>query len=108
MRYLPLLLLCTVPAWAAPYATVNVSDSTPTNVTASLSGMQFKTILVENGGSNAIYCSADSAVTTDTGHEVLSGDKATFPYDGPVYCIAATDAQTGTGRDHTIIWGSPQ
>jgi hypothetical protein len=109
MKYLLLLLLAS-PARAADYATVAVSSSTPTKVTATLTGVpSYKTVLIENGGSNPIYCSRDPNVTTNTGHKVGGSDSwRGLPYDGPVWCIAATASQTGTGRDVTIVWGSYQ
>lgn len=91
----------------ADYITVNVSNTAPTSLTAGLTGTGYKTILVENGGANPIYCSRDSAVSTDTGHEVAANDGwRSFPYDGPLYAIASTAAQDGTGRNRTIVWGS--
>lgn len=108
IRLATILCLLAMPAMAADYDTVNVG-TTATNVTAGLTNpTSYRTILVENGGSNAIYCSRDPSVTTDDGHEVPAGDSRSFPYDGPIYCDAATAAQTGTGRDHTIVWGSYQ
>lgn len=106
-RLVAILCLVAPPAMAAPYASVTVLDSA-TNVTSTLSGMQFKTILVENGGAAAVYCSANPSVTTDTGHKVGANDGfRSFPYDGPIYCIAAA-SQSGTGRSHVMVWGSTQ
>lgn len=109
MKRLPIILcLLAAPAMAADYDTVNVATSA-TNVTAGLGETRYKSILVENGGANAIYCSRDPAVTTSTGHKVSASDGwRSFPYEGPLYCIAATASQNGTGRDLTIIWGSFQ
>lgn len=91
----------------ADYTTVNVSDTTPTRLTASLTGTGYKTILIENGGPNPIYCSKDPSVTVDTGHEIAANDGwRSFPFDGPIYAVAATAAQDGTGRNRTIVWGS--
>jgi hypothetical protein len=110
MRLLPLLLLLSLPALARDIDTVNVSSSTPTNVTTNLDGRAaYKTIMVENGGTNAIYCAKDESVTTNTGHKVNGSDGwRAFPYEGPLYCIAASADQTGTSRDKTIVWGSYQ
>jgi hypothetical protein len=106
-RFGIILCLLALPAMAADYDTVPVLTSA-TNVTSGLSSQTaYKTILVENGGSNAIYCSRNPSVTTDDGHEVAAGDARSFPYDGPLYCICSV-AQTGTARNHTIIWGSYQ
>jgi hypothetical protein len=109
-RLAALLWLLAVPALAADYDTVNVSNASATNITAGLTGQTtYRTIAVENGGANAIYCSRDSTVTTDTGHKVAGSDGwRSFPYDGPIYCIAATAAQDGVARNHTIVWGSNQ
>lgn len=91
----------------ADYTTVNVSNVTVTSLTSGLTGTGYKTILVENGGPNPIYCSRDPAVTTDTGHEIGANDAwRSFPFDGPIYAIASTAAQDGTGRNKTIVWGS--
>lgn len=109
MRYLPLLLLCAMPALAADYATVTVLD-TATDVTSTLTheAGSYRTFLIENGGGAAIYCSKDPSVTTDTGHKVGANDGfRSFPNDGPLYCIAAA-SQSGTGRAHAIVWGSYQ
>jgi Tfp pilus assembly protein FimT len=107
-RLTALLCLLAAPALAEDYDTVNV-DTSATNVTSGLSDTRYKSLLVENGGSNAIYCSRDPAVTTNTGHKVAASDGwRSFPYEGPLYCIAATAAQTGTARDLTIVWGSYQ
>lgn len=111
MRWLLLgLMLTSATAFAgADDCTVNVSNATATNITSCLTGGPYKTILVENGGANAIYCSRNSSVTTSIGHKVAASDGwRSFPFDGPVYCIAATAAQTGAARDLTIIWGSYQ
>jgi hypothetical protein len=92
----------------ADYTTVNVL-TTVTNLTSGLTGTGYKTILVENGGANAIYVSRDPAVTTNTGHKVTASDGwRSFPFDGPLYAIAATASQDGTSRNHTIVWGSYQ
>lgn len=110
MRLLPLLLVLALPAVAADYARVNVSSSSATVVTATLTGTAaYKTVMVENGGSNPIYCSMDPAVTVNTGHKVAASDGwRAFPNDGPLWCIAATASQAGTARDRTIVWGSYQ
>lgn len=91
----------------ADYTTVNVSDVTATRITAGLTGTGYKNVLVENGGPNPIYVSLDPAVTVDTGHEIAASDGwRSFPYGGPLYAIAATAPQDGTGRNKTIVWGS--
>lgn len=109
MRTLLLLLLLfiAVPAWADESTQVAVSDGTPTLVPTTFC-TTCRSILLENGGSNAIYCSTESDVTTDTGHYVApTNGWRSFPY-AKIYCIAATAAQTGTGRDHTLVWVSNQ
>lgn len=108
MRYLLFLLLLAGPAWAADYDDLPVLDA-PTVVTANLSNMgTYKTIMVENGGSAAVYCSRNPSVTVNNGHKVAATDGwRGFPNDGPLYCIAAS-SQSGTGRDQLIIWGSYQ
>lgn len=107
-RLATILCLLTTPAMAADYATVNVTTSA-TNVTTGLGDTRYKSILVENGGVNAIYCSRNPSVTTSNGHKVAASDGwRSFPYEGPVYCIAATASQAGAGRDLTIVWGSYQ
>lgn len=91
----------------ADYTTVAVSSSTPTKITGGLTGTGYTSILVENGGANAIYVSRDPAVTVNTGHKVTASDGwRSFPMEGPLYALAATADQDGTGRNHTIIWGS--
>jgi hypothetical protein len=109
-RLATLLCLLATPAMAADYVTSNVLASAPVEVTASLgSRTGYRSILIENGGSNAIYCSRNPSVTTNTGHKVGANDGwRAFPWDGPIYCIAAVADQTGTNRDLTIVWGSPQ
>jgi hypothetical protein len=103
---LALLLLTAVSASAADYATVAV-QTTATRVTASLTvGVSYRSILIENGGANDVFCSRDASVTASTGHKVGANDGwRAFPVDGPIYCIT-TVSQTGAGRDLTIIWGS--
>lgn len=91
----------------ADYTTVNVLNTVATSLTSGLTGTGYKTILVENGGPNPIYCSPDPAVTVNTGHEIAANDGwRSFPWNGPLYAIAATADQDGTGRNHAIIWGS--
>jgi hypothetical protein len=111
MRLATILCLLAVPALAAPYGTATVLD-TATNITASITseftGQTFKTVRVENGGIAAVYCSRDPAVTTNTGSKVAGSDGwQSFPYDGPIYCIAAA-SQSGVARDHVIVWASYQ
>lgn len=108
-RFAALLCFLAMPAMAADYGTVNVATSA-TNVTAGLTRTAgYTSILIENGGANAIYCSLNPSVTVNTGHKVAASDGwRSFPYDGPIYCIAATASQTGAARDLTIVWGSPQ
>lgn len=102
---LPLLLVASV-AWADTSSAVVVSDTTPTKVPATTCGT-CKSLMLENGGSNSIYCAPSSTVTSDTGFEVEAGAWRAFP-NVPVWCVAATAAQSGTGRDHTLVWVSDQ
>lgn len=108
-RIIPIILMFAGPALAVDYCTVNVGTSA-TNVTSCLTGGPYKSVMVENGGANAIYCSRNPSVTTDDGHKVAANDGwRSFPFDDPnLYCDAATAAQDGTGRNKTIIWGSYQ
>lgn len=102
-----LLLLLAVPAWADESTQVNVSNTTPTLVPTTFCST-CRSILLENGGANAIYCSTSSTVTTNTGHKVAALDGwRSFPY-AKIWCIASTAAQTGIGRDHTLVWVSEQ
>ena len=105
MKRLPLvvILLARV-AMADTVTSVAVSDSTPTRMPSSMSTTR-RSVMVENHGANSIYCSPSSTVTTDTGFEVASGAWRSFP-GAPVWCIAATGAQTGTGSDRTLVWES--
>jgi LSD1 subclass zinc finger protein len=103
-RLLPLLLLLSSSAWADTASSVAVSDSTPTVVPASPCNT-CRSLLVENRGANAIYCSPSSTVTTDTGFKVSAGGWRSFPYV-PVWCIAETASQAGTGTDRTLVWVS--
>lgn len=103
-----LLAALSMPAMALDYTTVVVGESA-TNVVADLTNNNtYRTYMVENGGSSALYCSRDPSVTVDTGHKIAANDGwRFFPNDGPLYCVAAV-AQTGTDRSHTIVWGSYQ
>jgi LSD1 subclass zinc finger protein len=105
----PLLLLCflfSTAAWADDMLSVAVSNTTPTNVTASSTCGTCRSILVTNRGTNTIYCSPESDVTTSTGVPLATDDPTPFPYVAPLYCIAATAAQAGTGTDRTLVWVS--
>lgn len=107
-KTLAVALLIAMPAFAVEdFTTATVLDSA-TKITGGLTGTGYRTILVENGGSAAVYCSKDPDVTTDTGHKVGANDGfRSFPAEGPIYCIAAAP-QSGTGRDHVIVWGAYQ
>lgn len=100
------LLLATPALAVEDYTTATVLDSA-TKVTGGLTGTGYKTILVENGGGAAVYCSKNASVTMDDGHKIAADGWRSFPSEGPLYCIAAA-AQTGTARDHVIVWGSYQ
>jgi hypothetical protein len=105
MMLIAAMLAATTAIAVEDFTTATVLDSA-TKVTGGLTGTGYKTILVENGGSAAIYCSKNASVTVDDGHKVGGSDGfRSFPAEGPIYCIAAS-SQSGTGRDQVIVWGS--
>lgn len=105
MKHALLLLLLSRVALADDASSVAVSNVTPTAVPATTCAT-CKSIMIENGGANAIYCSPESDVTVNTGFKVAPGDGwRSFP-NVPMWCIAATAAQTGTNRDTTLVWVS--
>jgi hypothetical protein len=103
-----LLCMLAAPAFAQEvYGNVAVSDATPTLVPPAASVCTTcKTLRIQNGGGNVIYCSPDASVTTDTGVFAVSASEGwvSVPYRRNIYCIAATAAQTGAGRSRTYYW----
>lgn len=104
------LLLCflAAPALAEEVAgNVAVSSSTPTLVPPSASVCATcKTLRIQNGGSNTIYCGPNASVTTATGVFTVAASEGwvSVPYRRNIYCIAATADQAGTSRDRTYYW----
>lgn len=103
------LCLFALPAVAQEVSgNVAVSSSTPTLVppTASVC-TTCRTLRIQNGGANMIYCSPSGAsVTTDTGVFTVAPSEqwVSVPYRRDIYCIAATADQTGAGRSRTYYW----
>lgn len=98
------ILLLAVPAFADTVTVVVVDNSTPTAMPTTTATTR-RSVAIENTGPNNIYCSPSSSVTTSTGFLVEAGKWRSFP-GVPIWCIAATAAQTGTGTNHTLVWES--
>ncbi len=67
--------------------------ATATQVTTQRNGRSQLTVI--NLGTTAVYCAGSSAVTTANGALLpgVLGASLTIPYQGTLYCIAATGTQ---------------
>lgn len=109
MKHLVLFLLLVSAAASADEVSGNVAvlNATPTRVPpASLLCPTCKTLRIENGGPNPIYCGPDAAVTADTGVFTVPGNEGwvSVPHRPNIYCVAGTADQTGVGRNRTYVW----
>jgi hypothetical protein len=98
------VLLLAFPAMADTMKSYAVLTSATKVFTPSASNGAVRSLKVVNRGANAIYCSPESDVTTDTGDPIASGASAAYP-GVTVWCIASV-AQAGTGTDRTLVWES--
>ena len=111
MKRLALLLcLIAMPAVADDVSeftgNVAVSSATPTLVPPSATKCRTcKTMRIQNGGANTIYCDRSASVTTGTGTFTVSPTEGwvSVPYRLDWYCIAATADQTGADRSRTYF-----
>lgn len=105
MKHAPLVLLFLATlAHADTASSVAVSDVTATKMPSTTSTTR-RSLLIENRGANAIYCSPNSTVTIELSFRLGPGAWRSFP-GTVVWCIAETAAQTGVGTDRTMVWES--
>jgi hypothetical protein len=104
IRFLAVLLLLSAPAWADDMTSNNVLTTATQVFTPSASNPARKSLKVINRGSDTIYCSPKSDVTTNTGDPITTGASAAYPAV-PVWCITTVN-QTGSGTSRTLVWES--